>query len=57
MSVSRCVAPPKSGEDAIVTCGMCDLSGPTLNQPRSGFSYILPRLWDPGVSQSYTYCP
>ena len=33
MSVSRCVAPPKSGEDAHITCGMCDLSGPTLNQP------------------------
>ena len=31
MSVSRCVAPPKSGEDAHVTCGMCDLSGPTLS--------------------------
>ena len=30
-SASRHVAPPKSGEDAHVTCGMCDLSGPTLN--------------------------
>ena len=30
-SVSRCVAPPKSGEDAHITHGMCDLSGPTLN--------------------------
>ena len=29
MSVSRYVAPPKSGEDAHVTYGMCDLSGPT----------------------------
>ena len=31
MSVSRCVAPPKSGEDAHITHGMCDLSGPTIN--------------------------
>ena len=31
MSVSRCVVPPNSGEDAHITCGMCDLSGPTLN--------------------------
>ena len=30
-SVSRHVAPPKSGEDAHVTWGMCDLGGPTLN--------------------------
>ena len=30
MSVSRHIAPPKSGEDAHITCGMCDLSGPTL---------------------------
>ena len=37
-SGSRHVAPPKSGEDAHVTCGMCDLSGPTLNQARLGFS-------------------
>ena len=29
-SDSRRVAPPKSGEDAHVTCGMCDLGGPTL---------------------------
>ena len=30
-SVSRCVAPPKSGEDAHVTCGiMGDLCGPQL---------------------------
>ena len=47
MSVSRHVAPPKSGEVAHITCGMCDLGGPTLNQPRLGLSYILPRLWDP----------
>ena len=35
-----------------MTCGiMGDLGGPTLNQPRLGFSYILPRLWDSmGVS-------
>ena len=47
-SVSRHVAPPKSGEDVHITCGMCDLSGPTLNQPRLGLGYILPRQWDPG---------
>ena len=41
-SASQHVAPPKSGEDAHVTCGMGDLGGPTLNQPRLGFSYILP---------------
>ena len=35
-SDSRCVAPPKSGEDAHVTCGMCDLGGPTLNRTRLG---------------------
>ena len=42
-SDSRCVAPPKSGEDAHVTCGMRDLGGPTLYRPRLGFSYMLPR--------------
>ena len=47
-SDSRHVAPPKSGEDAHVTCGMCDLCGTILYQPRLGFSYVLPRLWDPG---------
>ena len=26
----------------------CDLSGPTINQLILGFSYLLPRLWDPG---------
>ena len=57
MGVSRCVAPPKSGEDAHVTCGMCDLSGPTLNQPRLGFSYILPRLWNPGGVRSTPNVP
>ena len=31
---------------------MCDLSGPTLNHPRLGFSYVLPRLWDPGGVRS-----
>ena len=44
----RCVAPPKSGEDAHVTCGKCDFGGATLNNPSLGFSYVLPRLWDPG---------
>ena len=57
VSVSRCVAPPKSGEDAHVTCGMCDLGGPTLYQPRLGFSYILPRLWDPGGVRSTPNVP
>ena len=47
-SDSRCVAPPKSGEDAHITCGMHDLGGRTLYQTRLGFSYVLPRLWDPG---------
>ena len=51
-SVSQHIAPPKSGEDAHLTCGMCDLGGPTLNQPRLGFSYVLPRLWDPGGVRS-----
>ena len=49
----RRVAPPKSGEDAHVTCGKCDFGGATLNYPILGFSYVLPRLWDPGgVSSS-----
>ena len=49
----RCVAPPKSGEDAHVTRGKCDFCGATLNNPSLGFSYMLPRLWDPGgVSSS-----
>ena len=48
-SASRHVAPPKSGEDSHVICGiMGDLGGPALNQPRFGFSYFLPRIWDPG---------
>ena len=45
---SRRVAPPKSGEDAHVTRGRCDFGGTTLNTPSFGFSYMLPRLWDPG---------
>ena len=57
LSVSRCVAPTKSGEDAHVTCGMCDLSGSTLNQPRYGFSNIVPRLWDPGRVRSTPNVP
>ena len=49
----RRVAPPKSGEDAHVTRGRCDFGGATLNNPILGFSYVLPRLWDPGgVSSS-----
>ena len=49
----RHVAPPKSGEDAHVTRGKCDFGGATLNHPNLGFSYVLPRLWDPGgVSSS-----
>ena len=44
----RRVAPPKSGEDAHVTCGKCDFGGATLNNPSLGCSYVLPRLWDPG---------
>ena len=49
----RHVAPPKSGEDAHVTCGKFDFGGATLNNPILGFSYVLPRLWDPGgVSSS-----
>ena len=47
------VAPPKSGEDAHVTCGKCDFGGATRNNSSLGFSYVLPRLWDPGgVSSS-----
>ena len=42
----RCVAPPKSGEDAHVTHGKCDFGGATLNDPSLGFSYVLQRLWD-----------
>ena len=45
---SKHVAPPKSGEDAHVAHGRCDFGGTTLNNPSLGFSYVLPRLWDPG---------
>ena len=49
----RRVAPPKSGDDAHVTRGKCDFGGATLNNPNLGFSYVLPRPWDPGgVSSS-----
>ena len=49
----RRVAPPKSEEDAHVTRGKFDFGGATLNNPNLGFSYVLPRLWDPGgVSSS-----
>ena len=49
----RRVAPPKSGVDAHVTRGKCDFVGATLHNPILGFSYVLPRLWDPGgVSSS-----
>ena len=48
LSDSRGVAPPKSGEDAHITCGRCDLGGTILNKPRLGFCYMLPRLGDPG---------
>ena len=44
----RHVAPPKSVEDAHITCGKCDFGGATLNNPILGFSYVLPRLWDLG---------
>ena len=37
-SDSRCVAPPKSGEDAHITRGMCDLGAPTRHRPRLGLS-------------------
>ena len=54
---SKCVAPPKSGEDAHVTCGRCDFGGSTLNKPSLGFSYVLPRLWDPGGASSSPNVP
>ena len=46
------VAPPKSGEDAHVTHGRCDFGGTTLNKPSLCFSYVIPRLWDPGGVRS-----
>ena len=54
---SRHVAPPKSGEDAHITHGRCDLGGTTLNKPRLGFSYVRPRLWDPGGARSIPSVP
>ena len=54
---SRCVAPPKSGEDAHVTCGRCDFGGTTLSKPSLGYSYVLPRLWDPGRARSPSNVP
>ena len=54
---SRRVAPPKSGEDAHVTHGRCDFGGTTQNKPRLGFSYVLPRLWDPGGFRSPSNIP
>ena len=53
----RHVAPPKSGEDAHITCGKCDFGGATLNNPSLGFSYVLPRLWDPGGVRSSPNVP
>ena len=53
----RRVAPPKSGEDAHVTRGMCDFGGATLNNPSLGCSYVLPRLWDPGGVSSSASTP
>ena len=57
LSDSRRVAPPKSGEDAHVTHGRCDLGGTTLNKTRLGFRYVLPRLWDPGGVSSTPSVP
>ena len=53
----RRVAPPKSGEDAHVTCDMFDFGGATLNNPSLGCSYVLPRLWYPGVVSSSVNTP
>ena len=36
---------------------MGDLGGPTLNQPRLGFSYVLPQLWDHGGVGSTSNVP
>ena len=49
---SRCVARPKSGEDAHITRGRCDFGGTTLTKPSLGFSYMIPKLWDPGGARS-----
>ena len=35
---SKCVAPPKSEDDAHITHGRCDFGGTTLNTPSLGFS-------------------
>ena len=51
------VAPPKSGEDAHITCGKRDFGEATLNNPSLGFSYVLPRLWDPGGVRSSPNVP
>ena len=53
----RCVAPPKSGEDARVTRGKGDFGGATLNNPNLGLRYVLPRLWDPGGVSSPAMVP
>ena len=53
----RHLAPPKSGEDAHVTRRKCDFGGATLNNPILGFSYVLPRLWDPGGVSSTPNTP
>ena len=50
LSDSRHVAPPKSGEEAYVTCGRCYLGGTTLNKPSLDFIYVIPTLWVPGGS-------
>ena len=54
---SKCVAPPKSGEDAHVTCGRWYFGGTSLNKPSLCFSYVLPRLWDPGGIRSPSNVP
>ena len=57
-SASRHVSPPKSGEDAHGTHEiMGDLGVHTLNLPRLGFSYVLPRLWDPGGASTTSKVP
>ena len=53
----RCVAPPKSGEDAHVTRGKFDFGGASINNPSLGCSYVLPRLWDPGGVSSSANTP
>ena len=53
----RHVAPSKSGEDAHVTRGKCDFGGATLDNPSLGFTYVLPRLWDPGGVRSSPNVP